>query len=103
MGATGYSYIVISVLKDIDDGAFAIYGERATESIVEHGGAVLNLADVSHRFEGMDVDRAVVIGFPSEQAARTWYLSDQYQELVALRHSSATTITLFGGQDLVTG
>lgn len=103
MDATRYSYIVISVLKDIDDEVFAEYGQKATESIVEHGGAVLNLVDISHCFEGMDVDRAVVIGFPSEQAAQTWYSSDQYQKLIALRHSSATTITLFGGQDLLTG
>ncbi|MDE8671099.1 DUF1330 domain-containing protein [Pseudarthrobacter sp. H3Y2-7] len=59
--------------------------------------------DMSHCFEGMDVDRAVVIGFPSEHAAQTWYSSDQYQNLVALCDIALpTTITLSGGQDLLT-
>jgi uncharacterized protein (DUF1330 family) len=35
--------------------------------------------------------RTVVIEFPSNERARAWYESDEYQEVVGLRHGSATS------------
>ena len=35
--------------------------------------------------------RTVLIEFPSKQAARSWYESDDYQAVVGLRHGSATS------------
>jgi uncharacterized protein (DUF1330 family) len=35
--------------------------------------------------------RTVLIEFPSKELARAWYDSDEYQAVVGLRHSSATS------------
>jgi uncharacterized protein (DUF1330 family) len=40
----------------------------------------------------------VLVEFPSKERARAWYGSDEYQAIVGLRHSNATsTVAIFGG------
>jgi uncharacterized protein (DUF1330 family) len=43
-------------------------------------------------------NRIVLVEFPSKELARAWYDSDEYQAIVGLRHSNATsTVAIFGG------
>ncbi len=55
------------------------YAEGAGPAITEHGGKFLARGEVSATFEGNEKIRAVVVEFPSLEAAKDCYNSDTYQ------------------------
>jgi uncharacterized protein (DUF1330 family) len=56
------------------------------------GGKVVGIDEAVDIVEGgWPFTRTVLIEFPSKAAARSWYESDEYQAVVGLRHSSATS------------
>jgi uncharacterized protein (DUF1330 family) len=64
------------------------YGEyppKAVPTILEHGGEVLAADFEGDVLEGQPQPVNVVIRFPSKDAARQWYDSDEYQKIIGLR------------------
>ncbi|WP_028969310.1 DUF1330 domain-containing protein [Sphingomonas sp. URHD0057] len=64
-----------------------------TQSIVEaHGGRFLVRGGTVHPLEGAeDIERFVVIEFPSVEAARVFYDSADYQRILPARTDNAAT------------
>lgn len=63
-----------------------------TESTLESfGGRFIVRGGASEVLEGgWAPGRLVVIEFPSAQAARDWYASERYQEILAIRREAST-------------
>ena len=72
------------------------YKERVAPIVEQHGGRYVV---VGGRFEVVEgapsLTYPVIIRFPSMDAARRWYTSDEYAELKALRKSASTANAVF--------
>lgn len=86
--------IVHSKLTDAD--AFQHYVEAAGHSLERYQGTYLLGGSVSDVLEGThNKDRTVIFQFPSTQAAKNWYQSDEYQSVKPLReHTGAFDFVL---------
>lgn len=58
--------------------AFSEYPAKAIETIVRHGGEVLAADQAAEVVEGEPAPVNVIIRFPSKEAAREWYRSEDY-------------------------
>jgi uncharacterized protein (DUF1330 family) len=83
------AYVIFDIHID-DPDAYAPYREPAGKSVAAHGGRYLARGGESEVLEGdWDVDRLVIVEFPSMDAARAWYRSPEYQEVVSIRHGAS--------------
>ncbi len=75
--------------------AFKAYAPSVLPTLLAHGAEVL-VADVeSEAIEGEPARVTIVTKFPSKEAARAWYDSAEYQEVIHLRtNNSEGFITL---------
>ncbi len=65
--------------------SFKAYPPAVLPTLLAHSAEVL-VADVeSEAIEGEPAHMTVVVKFPSKEAARTWYDSAEYQEIIHLR------------------
>lgn len=95
--AKGYMIANIDVH---DPETFAKYAAQVPATIEKYGGRYLIRGGERESLEqgGLPQPRIVVLEFPSLKQARTWYTSDEYKPLIALRQSAATgTATLIEG------
>jgi uncharacterized protein (DUF1330 family) len=75
-----------------DDEGLGVYAGRAIPTILEAGGRLLVVDDACEPVEGSwHGRRTVILEFDSVEAARNWYRSPEYQEVVGLRHAAADT------------
>ena len=74
-----------------DPEAYAEYVERDTPILEAHGGRFVVRGGASEAPEGPMKDRHVVIEFPSFEDARRAYHSPEYQEVVRIRHRTASS------------
>jgi len=92
----------IAHLTDVDLGAeIATYLQRIDETLEPFGGRFLVHGSELERLEGDwgdDTAAVVVIAFPDRDAARAWYRSPAYQEILPLRteHARCRTALLDG-------
>jgi uncharacterized protein (DUF1330 family) len=70
--------------------AYALYAKEATEAVKKHGGRFLARGGSYEAMEGQARARNVVIEFDNFQAARAFYLSDDYQRAKKKREYAAT-------------
>jgi uncharacterized protein (DUF1330 family) len=70
--------------------AYAQYAKAATTAIQKHGGRPLARGGGYEVMEGQARVRNVVIEFDSVEAAKRFYLSDEYQNAKKLREYAAT-------------
>jgi uncharacterized protein (DUF1330 family) len=83
------AYVIFDIHVDDPDG-YAPYRERAGAAVEARGGRYLARGGACEVLEGdWDVDRLVVLEFPSMDQARAWYHSPEYQELAAIRQSAS--------------
>jgi uncharacterized protein (DUF1330 family) len=83
------AYVIFDIHVDDPDG-YAPYRERAGATVEAHGGRYLARGGASEVLEGdWDIERVVVLEFPSVEKAREWYRSPEYQELAAIRHGTS--------------
>lgn len=81
---------VIANIEVHDPELNARYRELARPTVESHGGRYIIRGPEIEKLEGdFGVKRLVVLEFPSADAARKWYRSPEYQEIVKLRHDSA--------------
>ena len=83
------AYVIFDIHVD-DPDAYAPYREPAGKSVAAHGGRYLARGGATEVLEGdWDVDRLVILEFPSMDAARAWYGSDEYQEAAPIRQAAS--------------
>ena len=86
--AKGYAIVRVSI---DDQERYADYRAGTVESLQPFGGRFIVRGGATECVEGSwDVDRTVVIEFPSIDQARAWYHGDGYQQLAAIRREAST-------------
>ncbi len=86
--AKGY---FIAHLDVSDPDAYGPYRDKAPGTVAQHGGKYLTRGGDMESVEGDPLpSRTVVLEFPSVEAARAWYNSPEYQEIIGIRHANAT-------------
>lgn len=83
-GATAAAYVIAN-FRVTDAESYGAYPPLARATIMANGGEFLVIDRESEVFEGEPAPVTVVIRFPSKDAARAWYNSPEYQEIVHLR------------------
>ena len=67
------------------------YRSQVLATIEAHGGRFLVRGGKAELLEGTrDPARVVVLEFPSYEAAKAWYESDEYRPLIEIRQSAST-------------
>jgi uncharacterized protein (DUF1330 family) len=67
------------------------YRNQVAATVARHGGRFIVRGGKHEVLEGnRDVQRLVVIEFPSMDALKTWYNSPEYEPLIALRQAAST-------------
>jgi uncharacterized protein (DUF1330 family) len=97
-------YVIFT--EDIRDQAgIDVYAQQAIPTILQAGGRILAVDDACESVEGSwHGKRTVVLEFDSVEAARTWYRSPEYQEVVGLRHAAAdSNAVIVGGVEVAAG
>jgi len=88
------AYLVANI-EIKDPAAFEEYRKRVPATIAAHGGRYLCRGGAVEVLEGaFDAKRVVLLEFPSVAAARAWYASPDYQELLRLREQAANTMLM---------
>lgn len=97
--AKGY-IIFTEQVNDAD--AMGVYAGQALSTIFAAGGAPVIAGPPEHVVEGeWHGTQTVMLEFPSVEAARRWYQSDEYQALVPQRHAAAeTNAVIFSGFEM---
>jgi uncharacterized protein (DUF1330 family) len=82
---------VFFLLEEVtDQGKYAEYSRRVDAVVVAHGGRYLAVDPRPDLVEGNGpLVKAVLLRFPSEEAARGWYDSPEYRPLAELRLAGA--------------
>jgi uncharacterized protein (DUF1330 family) len=88
-GGEMVAYVIANVdVRDIE--AYEAYRSRTLQTITAHGGRFIVRGGDVHVLEGEPaVHRLVIIEFPDKDAARRWYESPEYQEIIPLRTSTS--------------
>jgi len=83
----GYAIVRVSIS---DEDRYADYRSGTLASLEPFGGRFIVRGGATECVEGTwDADRTVVIEFPSLEQARSWYHSDGYQQLAAIRREAS--------------
>lgn len=84
-------YIVANVAVE-DAGAYEVYRSKVEAIIERHGGRYLIRGGAVEVREGEPgIARLVILEFPSVEAARTFYDSPDYQAILPIRTTNATS------------
>ena len=85
------AYVVVSI-EVHDPERYAEYIERAPATVANHGGRYLVRNGEREALEGeWDLKRFVILEFPTYEAAKAWYESEDYAPVLAIRHATATS------------
>ena len=91
-GATMGAFIVADVLSVDDEEAMAEYHRGTPSSIEGHGGRfVVRGGDVEVLEGDWTPGRVVIVEFPDMASLKTWYDSDEYRRLIAIRQSASSS------------
>lgn len=85
IGGAGPAAYVVANFRITDAQAYAAYPPLAGLTVVASGAEILVADPESEAMDGQPEHVTVVIKFPSKEAARAWYNSAEYQEIVHLR------------------
>ena len=81
----------IAHLDVTDPDSYTLYKDKAPATVTQYGGTYLTRGGDSETMEGDALpSRTVVLEFPSVKAAKAWYNSSEYQEIIGIRHANAT-------------
>ena len=81
---TPLGYLIAEI--DVHDAnAYAAYPPKASASVDAFGGRYIVRGGRSETLEGAQPTRVVVIEFPSLEAAKAWYESEEYQAAIPFR------------------
>ncbi len=80
------TYVIVTIKKVLDLEAFRDYAAKVYPIVARHGGkyvAVDKTPDV--RDGAWPFVRTVIIAYPDIRAARSWYDSPEYKEIIPIR------------------
>ena len=83
------AYVVVQVRSVKDPVALGEYRRQVGPLIDRYGGRLRVAAGQAEVLEGKWQPALVIIEFDSAEHARTWYSSEEYRPLKALRHDAA--------------
>ena len=84
------AYVVANVRVE-DPERYAEYVAQVPATIELYGGRFLARAGHAERLEGaVEPARFVVLEFPSYEAAKAWYESEEYRPLLELRQATSS-------------
>ena len=84
------AYVIVNVAVR-DPERYKDYVKAATPTVAAHGGRYVVRGGRAERLEGdVQVNRIVVLEFPSSAQAKGWYESPEYRDALAIRESCAT-------------
>ena len=87
-----YGYVIAQISVK-DPAAYKEYVAKVTPIVARFGGEYLVRGGKAETVEGTAPgERTVVIRFPSLQAARDWYHSDDYASTKKLRQAASTSV-----------
>ena len=87
-----YGY-VIAQINVSDEAAYPAYVAKVQPIVEKFGGEFIVRGGRAESHEGTPPgDRNVVIRFPSFEAARDWYHSEDYAEAKAMRMAASTSV-----------
>jgi len=75
--------------------AFAAYPPAVVPTLLAHGAETLVADYDCEAVEGQPSSVTIVLKFPSKEAARTWYASREYQEIIRKRTDNSEGFLLF--------
>ena len=73
---------------------YLVYASKVGATIGNHGGKIVAASEAEVREGSPPFTRTVIAEFPTSEAAREWYESEEYRAILPLR-LEATTGTLF--------
>ena len=74
---------------------YRVYEKGFFPILKQHGGEFLTYDDSPTVLEGeWEEGRTVLIRFPSEEALKGWWESDEYKELATHRHAGTTSFNV---------
>ncbi len=93
---------VIAHVRVHDKSRYEEYMRLAATSVVSHGGRYIARGGAVETLDGgWRPQRLVLLEFPSMDAARRWWASEDYRRAMAIRHATATSeIVLLEGLDV---
>ena len=83
------AYIIFTREKTTDQAEMDVYNGLAGATLAEHPAEVLAFYGKQAVLEGPAHEGAVVVKFPTLEAARAWYDSPAYQNAVKHRHAGS--------------
>lgn len=87
-----YGYVIAQITVT-DPDSYPEYVAQVQAVIDQFGGEFLVRGGKSESYEGTPAgERNVVIRFPSYEAARQWYFSEQYAPLKKMRMAASTSV-----------
>ena len=78
--------------------AYAAYPPAVVPTLLAHGAEILVADYESDIVEGQASSVTVVVKFPSKEAARAWYDSGEYQEIIHARLDNSEGFLLFADE-----
>jgi uncharacterized protein (DUF1330 family) len=83
------AYIVFTRERMRDEAEFKTYSSKAGPSLAGHAAKPLVVYGKSETLEGAPIEGAVILEFPTLEAAKAWYESPAYAEARAHRFAAA--------------
>jgi len=99
-------YVVANIMEVKDDSWVPEYMEKVTKLVEQNGGKYLARTPQVERLEGDQTmpHLAVIMEFPSKEAAHTFYTSEEYSPYLENRKAGAVSqLTLVAGEDIAKG
>lgn len=85
--------IIVVQAKGKDAEKLAAYSQAALPIVAAHQGELFLRAPVVEVMSGeSDFEKVILLKFPSVDAARNWYNSEEYQALIPLREEGADMV-----------
>ncbi len=78
--------------------AYGAYPPAVIPTLLAYGGEVLVADYESELVEGQASSVTIVLKFPSKEAARSWYSSNDYQEIIHHRIDNTEGFILFADE-----
>ena len=96
------SVFLVAQIKIHDRTRYSEYESGFMDIFSKYEGKLLSVDEGAEILEGdWDYTRAVLIEFPSQELAKAWYFSEEYQSLAAHRFASSdANIVMLNGLEL---
>jgi uncharacterized protein (DUF1330 family) len=86
------AYLIVDVTTIVDEETYAAYRSKVNKGLTKAGGEYLVRGGSLQVLEGdWSPNRIVVVRFPSTEAARRWWNSEEYSDLKQMRQASTIT------------